>query len=80
MHLHGKVLDNLRAAVTSAAQLQGRHVYRDTLDYWRALIAHAIANKQRIRNDRELEALVRTLQSRLDALLSQSERAANVLR
>ena len=41
MKLHGTTEGNLISAVRSASRLKGRPVHRDTIKFWRDLIAHA---------------------------------------
>ena len=41
MEVHGSIAQNLRAAVESSRRLSGHPVYKDTLQFWAALIAEA---------------------------------------
>jgi hypothetical protein len=46
MELHGSIIENLTAAVQSAQRLRGHPVYRETLQFWRALLAQARVEKR----------------------------------
>jgi hypothetical protein len=43
MKLDGTILNNLQAALSSAKRLRGHPVHKDTLAFWRELLAHSRA-------------------------------------
>lgn len=65
--LDGKLADNLSAAIKSVDRLSGHPVHKDTLDFWRELLAYAKSRK-RLRADHQAE--VSTLVGELEAGLS----------
>ena len=45
MDIEGMLVDNLRAAISSALRLTGHPVHKDTLRFWDELLAYAISRK-----------------------------------
>lgn len=66
MEMDGTLADNLRSAIVSAKRLSGHPVHKDTLGFWRELLAHANSRK-RLRADQQVE--ISTLASELQSLL-----------
>lgn len=66
--LDGTLADNLRAAIVSAERLSGHPVHKDTLEFWRELLAYARSRKRlRPEHQAEVSALIGQLQSVLSA-------------
>jgi hypothetical protein len=49
VELSGTVIQNLRRAIDSARRHEGRPVYRETVDYWSSLVAHARDSQEKSR-------------------------------
>ena len=49
--IDGSIFDNLRAVTQSARRFRGRRVYKETLQYWRDLIAFAKAERPKYSAD-----------------------------
>ena len=63
MDFEGTLASNLQAAITSAERLRGRPVHRDTLEFWRELLAFSRSRKRMADESRaEVEGLVAELQ------------------
>jgi hypothetical protein len=63
MDFEGTLASNLQAAITSAERLRGHPVHRDTLEFWRELLAFARSRKRMAEGSRaEVEGLVAELQ------------------
>lgn len=71
MKLSGTLEANLEAAIVSARRLRGKHVYADTLTYWRGLsgiawagvegkTGAAAANLKRLASELDKELLARS--------------------
>lgn len=68
MELSGTVSENLRAAITSARRLRGRHVHQDTLDFWHELLAFARTRVSRsTAGEGDLRSFIADLESELAA-------------
>jgi hypothetical protein len=65
MKLHGSIADNLQAALASAKRLREHPVHKDTLTFWRDLVAHARAEMPEQTRPAEIENLVATLEGEL---------------
>ena len=64
MKFQGTIAANLRAAISSAERLRGHPVHKDTLEFWRELLAEARAHKRLSDPNRaEIEDLVAELQA-----------------
>ena len=63
MEFEGTLASNLQAAITSAERLRGHPVHKDTLEFWRELLAFARSRKRMADESRaEVEGLVAELQ------------------
>lgn len=67
MKLHGKLVDNLRAAVVSARRFHDMPVHADTLTYWTELLRYGRERQRRRKGDPDVDvdALLARLQSEL---------------
>jgi hypothetical protein len=64
MEFEGTLASNLQAAIASAERLRGHPVHKDTLEFWRELLAEARAHKRLSDPNRaEIEGLVAQLQA-----------------
>jgi hypothetical protein len=64
MDLEGTLTSNLQAAIASAQRLRGHPVHKDTLEFWRELLAEARAHKRLSDPNRAaIEDLVAKLQT-----------------
>jgi hypothetical protein len=65
MELHGSIIENLQAALASAKRLRGHPIHKDTITFWRELIAQARAEMPQQTRGAEIESLVATLEGEL---------------
>src|SRR4028118_2271951 len=48
LRLHGSLLSNLQAAVTSAERLRSSKIYSETLSFWSQLLSLALDEKSKV--------------------------------
>jgi hypothetical protein len=67
MKIHGSILANLQGAITSAARLRGKPVYRDTLVHWTDLLSEARRLRSEVdpRDIATLDAFVTRLEAEI---------------
>jgi hypothetical protein len=67
LELSGTLAANLRVAVASAKRLRSHPVHSDTLEFWRALLAHCRAQERAPTSSEaeDVEALMGELQTEL---------------
>jgi hypothetical protein len=65
MKLHGPIADNLQAALASAKRLRGHPVHKDTVTFWRDLIAQTRAEMPEQTRAADIESLIATLEGEL---------------
>jgi hypothetical protein len=72
MELHGSMVTNLQAALSSAQRLRDRPVHRDTISFWRSLLALAreTQGEQTEDSTAEIERLTKALEAELTARTS----------
>lgn len=74
MELHGSMVINLQAALASAQRLRERPVHRETISFWRDLIALARTNEpgQTADTSAEIEKLTAALEAELSLRTSRA--------
>jgi hypothetical protein len=65
MKLHGSLIDNLQVALASAKRLRGHPIHKDTVAFWRDLIAHARAEMPKQTPRTQVENLIAALEGEI---------------
>ena len=65
MKLHGSLINNLQAALASAKRLRGHPVHRDTITFWRDLLALARSEMPEQTSRAQVENLVAALEGEI---------------
>jgi hypothetical protein len=65
MKLHGTIIENLQAALASAKRLRGHPVHKDTISFWRDLIAQARSETPEEARAAETKALIVALEGEI---------------
>jgi hypothetical protein len=65
MKLHGTIIENLEAALASSKRLRGHPVHKDTILFWRNLIAQARSETPEEARAAETKALIAALEGEI---------------